>query len=195
VGKENMGKTRKLPTCKKGLTGLETAIILIAFVIVASAFAFTVLNMGIKTAQRSKEVMGTGLAEASSVIELDGSVVAYANTTNDMVTKIEFYIKTSAGKHPVDLSQNTTAISYTSPYTHEDNVYDGTNANITEVIGDGDSLLEYGEKFKVEVNVENFDTNLEPNDKLIIEVKPPVGSVLTVERYLPPAFDEVMDLT
>mgnify|MGYP000029316950 CR=1 FL=1 len=190
-----MGKTRKLPTCKKGLTGLETAIILIAFVIVASAFAFTVLNMGIKTAQRSKEVMGTGLAEASSVIELDGSVVAYANTTNDMVTKIEFYIKTSAGKHPVDLSQNTTAISYTSPYTHEDNVYDGTNANITEVIGDGDSLLEYGEKFKVEVNVENFDTNLEPNDKLIIEVKPPVGSVLTVERYLPPAFDEVMDLT
>ena len=190
-----MGKTRKLPTCKKGLTGLETAIILIAFVIVASAFAFTVLNMGIKTAQRSKEVMGTGLAEASSVIELDGSVVAYANTTNGTVTMIEFYIKTSAGKHSVDLSQNTTAISYTSPYNHMDNVYDGTNATITEVIGDGDSLLEYGEKFKVEVNVENFDTNLEPNDKLIIEVKPPVGSVLTVERYLPPAFDKVMDLT
>ncbi len=189
-----MKKLRDFLKNKKGLTGLETAIILIAFVIVASAFAFTVLNMGILSAQRSKEVIGTGMAEASSVLELDGSVIA--NSTNNQVEYVIFYIKTSAGKHPVDLSPNTATISYTSPYVHQDNIYDNsTTAFIYEVKGDGDTLLEYGEKFKVVVKVSQFDTNLAANDKFTIEVKPPVGAVLSVERYLPPALDTVMDLT
>jgi len=34
-------------TKQRGITGLETAIILIAFVVVASVFAFTVLSTGV----------------------------------------------------------------------------------------------------------------------------------------------------
>ncbi|RLI29610.1 MAG: hypothetical protein DRO46_02165 [Candidatus Hecatellales archaeon] len=192
----------KTPRSRRGLTGLETAIILIAFVIVAAAFAFTVLNMGVQTSQKSKEVIGTGLAEASSVIELDGSVIAYDTDNDDAPDRIQFYIKTSAGKHPVDLSQNTVAIAYTDPYIHVDNIYDGTQANITEVIGDGDQMLEYGEKFKVTVDLTQTYTNegtyssvqLGANDKFSVEVKPSVGSVLTVTRYMPPTIDPVMDL-
>jgi flagellin FlaB len=37
---------------EKGITGLETAIILIAFVVVASVFAFTVLSTGVFSAER-----------------------------------------------------------------------------------------------------------------------------------------------
>jgi len=70
----------------KGLTGLETAIILIAFVIVAAAFAFVVLNMGFYTAQRSKTIMSSGLGEASSALELDGSVLAYVDIGNNIST-------------------------------------------------------------------------------------------------------------
>ncbi|MHC1586452.1 MAG: archaellin/type IV pilin N-terminal domain-containing protein [Candidatus Hecatellaceae archaeon] len=183
---------------KRGLTGLETAIILIAFVIVAAAFAFTVLNMGVQTSQKSKEVIGTGLAEASSVIELDGSVIAYDEDSDGKPDKIEFYIKTSAGKHPVDLSQNTMAISYTDPHTHVDNIYDGTKATVTQVIGDDDMILEYGEKFKVTVDLTAIygETGVEltTNEKFSVEVKPSVGSVLTVTRYMPPTIDPVMDL-
>jgi len=192
---------RTIPRSRKGLTGLETAIILIAFVIVAAAFAFTVLNMGVQTAQKSKEVMGTGLSEASSVIELDGAVIAYDNDDDDTPDRIVFYIKTSAGKHPVDLSQNTMAISYTDPYIHVDNIYDGTKAKVEEVLGDGDMMLEYGEKFKVIVYLDQTYTGtgytspqLGANDKFYIEVKPSVGSVLTVARHMPPTIDPVMDL-
>ena len=39
-------------TSERGITGLETAIILIAFVVVASVFAFTVLSMGIFASER-----------------------------------------------------------------------------------------------------------------------------------------------
>ena len=42
---------------QSGITGLETAIILIAFVVVASVFAFTVLSTGIFSAERGKETV------------------------------------------------------------------------------------------------------------------------------------------
>ena len=42
-------------TSERGITGLETAIILIAFVVVASVFAFTVLSMGIFASRDQKK--------------------------------------------------------------------------------------------------------------------------------------------
>jgi len=42
---------------KKGIVGIEAAIVLIAFVIVAAALAFVAINMGMYTTQKSKEVM------------------------------------------------------------------------------------------------------------------------------------------
>ena len=50
----------------RGITGLQTAIILIAFVVVASVFAFTVLSTGIFASERSKETVYAGLQEAKS---------------------------------------------------------------------------------------------------------------------------------
>ena len=64
-------------TSERGITGLETAIILIAFVIVASVFEFTVLSMGIFASERSKETVFAGLQEAKSTLEPRGATVAY----------------------------------------------------------------------------------------------------------------------
>ena len=67
---------RRLVGDQRGVTGLETAIILIAFVVVASVFAFTVLSTGIFSAERGKETIHAGLKEARSSAELKGSVTA-----------------------------------------------------------------------------------------------------------------------
>ena len=61
---------------QRGVTGLETAIILIAFVVVASVFAFTVLSTGIFSAERGKETVFAGLQEARGTIEPKGSLIA-----------------------------------------------------------------------------------------------------------------------
>ncbi|MCD6409824.1 MAG: flagellin, partial [Candidatus Verstraetearchaeota archaeon] len=71
---------------RRGVVGIESAIVLIAFVIVAAALAFVVLNMGFFTTQKSKETIRSGLGEASSALELDGSIVAHVDTTNKKVT-------------------------------------------------------------------------------------------------------------
>ena len=67
---------KSLQRSERGVTGLETAIILIAFVVVASVFAFTVLSTGIFSAERGKETVYAGLSQARGSIELKGSVIA-----------------------------------------------------------------------------------------------------------------------
>jgi flagellin FlaB len=86
---------------KKGIVGIETAIVLIAFVIVAAALAFVALNMGLFTTQKSKEVIGRGLGEASSALMVDGSV--FGNVTDNKLTLVAAPIKLSTGQQPIDL--------------------------------------------------------------------------------------------
>src|SRR5688572_11126525 len=63
-----------------GITALETAIILIAFVVVASVFAFTMLSAGTFSTERGKEAIYAGLTEVQSSMEVKGGVIAIAGT-------------------------------------------------------------------------------------------------------------------
>jgi len=94
---------------EKGITGLETAIILIAFVVVASVFAFTVLSTGIFASERSKETVYAGLEEAKSSIEPRGSVIAFkgridTTSATDTIYKISFVVANAIAGEPVDLT-------------------------------------------------------------------------------------------
>jgi len=189
---------------RRGLTGLETAIIVIAFVIIAAAFSFTVLNMGFTTAAKSREVISAGMEEASSAIELDGAVILHNTSTYQNVT---FYIKLSVGKQPVDLRENNMTVSFTTDFYHAANIYDGgTNglasgekAAFSEITGDGDNLLESGEKWMLKINVSKVlegqsQTKLNSGDWFTVELKPTTGGILTIKRTLPSNIDTVTDL-
>jgi hypothetical protein len=64
-----------------GVTGLETAIILIAFVVVASVFAFTVLSTGIFSAERGKETVRTAHITGLAAWEDTPGIVNLSNQT------------------------------------------------------------------------------------------------------------------
>jgi flagellin FlaB len=104
-----------LAVARRGIVGIESAIVLIAFVIVAAALAFVVLNMGFFTSQQSKLVMQRGLGEASSALELDGTFVAAVNTTEQNIVYAWAPVKLSSGQHKVDLTPTKTIVSYWSP--------------------------------------------------------------------------------
>jgi len=61
-----------------GITGLETAIILIAFVTVAAVFGY-----GIFSAEKGKETVYLGLEEAKSTMQLAGTIIAKARATDN----------------------------------------------------------------------------------------------------------------
>ena len=67
---------RKLVREERGITGLETAIVLIAFVVVAAVFAFTVLTTGLFTSEKAKETAMAGVAATSSTLTVKGSLTA-----------------------------------------------------------------------------------------------------------------------
>jgi archaeal flagellin FlaB len=67
---------------ERGITGLETAIVLIAFVVVASVFAFASLSTGLFASEKAEESIKTGLHSAIGAIEVRGiKGTAAVNTT------------------------------------------------------------------------------------------------------------------
>lgn len=99
--------TRVLRHHERGVTGLETAIILIAFIVVASVFAYTILSAGLFSAQKTEEVARGGIEEAESTIVVSSNVVAYKGTANgdECVTKVSFTVsKAVDGGDAVDLT-------------------------------------------------------------------------------------------
>ncbi|MBI2964865.1 MAG: hypothetical protein HYY34_01525 [Chloroflexi bacterium] len=221
---------------QKGITGLETAIILIAFVVVASVFAFTVLSTGIFSSEKGKETVYAGLAEARSSLEPRGSMIAYkGKTSSDTIYKVSFVVSNAVNGEPIDL---------TPPFTKNDTgddpdtsagakyvtivQYQDKNQFLSDVpwtvafVGDNDSdnLLEDNEKAEVTIWLLQRDflvTNATDTNgvklysaggkgitaaanipavsgKFTLQIKPPQGSVLTMERTLPAQFDTVMDL-
>ena len=70
TGKQKLG----LLWDQRGITGLETAIVLIAFVVVSSVFAFAALSTGLFSSDKSKETISAGLAEARGTLEVRGGL-------------------------------------------------------------------------------------------------------------------------
>ena len=153
---------------EKGITGLETAIVLIAFVVVASVFAFTILSAGVFSSEANKQTIHAGLKETRTRLAQQGSAFAFAGKegSTQAVYKIVFIVSNSLAGEPVDL---------TAPYTTDDSnldpdvvgsastatiiSYADENQRMSDVawsqtfIGtnNGDDLLEDGEKAEITV--------------------------------------------
>ena len=106
------------PKKRQGMTGLETAIILVAFVITAAAFSFIVLNMGFLTAQKSQTVISAGMQEASSSLQADGDLIGEFDVASGNMTKTTFYVRLSQGKEPIDTAGDKLIITYSNPYVY-----------------------------------------------------------------------------
>jgi len=75
---------RKFSRSKRAIVGIEAAIVMIAFVVIAAAFAFMVVNMGLFSTQRSQEAIQQGLKEASCPLLIDGSILLKSVGANDV---------------------------------------------------------------------------------------------------------------
>jgi len=60
---------------QRGITGLETAIVLIAFVVVASVFAFAVITTGLFSSEQAQSSAQAGVEAAKSTMTPKGSMV------------------------------------------------------------------------------------------------------------------------
>ena len=191
-------RVRRIWTDQKGITGLETAIVLIAFVVVSSVFAFAALSTGLFSSDKAKETIQAGLAETRGSMELKGSVIVTAETVGVTAgaTTIAFQVSNAAGGEAIDLTPGKTLIKYTDSSQSKMFVTDSSTAGFT-VTGlgnaDSDKLLERNETYELKLTgLENISTaNDNLTNKLLIdttftlEIIPPKGAVLFIQRSTP----------
>jgi flagellin FlaB len=206
---------------EKGITGLETAIILIAFVVVAAVFAYTALSAGLFSTQKAQEAVYSGLKEAQSTLEIRGGVIATAGSLGAAgnIKQLSFIVSNALGGEPIDFTQPLTAsantgiasntssnkviINYIDSYQKVSNLYwwftplGADNSN---------SLLEPGEKFQITIGsnttaqtggnlVDALTAHaLTVNCTFTIEIITAAGAVISLERTTPAYIDTKMDL-
>ena len=204
----------RLSKDEKGFTGLEAAIVLVAFVVVAAVFSYVMLGAGFYTTQKSQEVVHTGVAQASSSIAPSGDVIVRGDDTGGNADQITFYVANTAGGTAVDLDKTILTYTDNDDYVTQEYLDDtGTKGPVAAIPADAgwgssngwvympvivtnnDNLLEKGEKYKVVVDLTQLltDSSVKTlpavNEQIKIEVKPPEGAVLTISRSLPAALN------
>ena len=186
---------------QRGITGLETAIVLIAFVVVSSVFAFAALSSGMFSSDQSREVHMVGLAQTRSSLKIKGTIIGMANTTGTtaVITDIKFSVSQAAGGQVVDLTPGTMLIKYTDD--RQTKMFASALGFTAIGVGtaDTDQLLESDEVYEIRmINLETTGAGddtlsyaLGVNQIFTLEIIPTRGSILHVERTTPIFMDSI----
>jgi len=220
---------RRMHGDEQGITGLETAIILIAFVMVASVFAYVVLSAGLFSSQKAKQSVNAGLAETKSTVMLKGDILAgmVDDEGTAVVNTIYFTVGSLSGSDPIDFTdsqqgKNVVTISYSDAYQQFPALPWKMNKIIT---ANDDNLLDENEFFQIIVDLSPVNhieassptptptptetptptptptptstpdkTNVGRYHQFVLQLKPPSGAVLTIERTVPAKVSKIINL-
>ncbi len=182
---------RKLHRSEKGMTGLETAIILIAFVTVASVLAYSVLSAGIFSSEQGKATVYKGLEQAQSTMEVRGAVLGLSPNQSKLES-VQFNIGLTIPNEKVD----TSAIVFN--YWDTDNHVEGiTPTSIAKATGSTErgtaTILEQDEQFTIGLAIP-VAANLTAYKSFTLQLIPPTGATLTISRSVPSAILKTMNL-
>ncbi len=197
---------RRMWRCQSGITGLETAIVLIAFVVVGSVFAFTVIKTGLFSSERAQETAQAGLGEAKSSMIPKGSVVLEDNAPVDGdVDLIKFKLTLGAGSEPIGLADADTVVTYLD----QNNNFiatSGTTGSSTPVgwnavwlAGSSGPSLDAGEVVEFTIDTTSLPlaagaTALGTNTRFNVQIIPREGGVVSVSRTTPLELTKIMDM-
>jgi flagellin FlaB len=172
---------------ENAFTGLEAAIVLIAFVVVAAVFSYVVLGAGFYTTQKSQESVYKSTEQVTTNVLILGNIYLVnstgAGTEGDF---LKFSIGLAPGSPSVDLSKMTVVYSseMTGPsvYTLTTGAADTSHFSATKT---GTPVTEMEQQDQIAIEM-YLMTALTKNQEFRLEVRPPVGSPLAMSRTTPP---------
>ena len=164
----------------EGFTGLEAAIVLIAFVVVAAVFSYVVLGAGFFTTQKAQETVYKGVEQSTANIQMLGSVYGYS-TDEVSITNLSYSIGLAPGASAMDLTRMT--IGFSTPgsekviiYVHDSSAAAiAGQANFTAMVGTvSQTALDPNEQVIITFPV----PPVAANGKMNLELRPSVGAAL-----------------
>ena len=208
-------KTRRgIVKDKRGFTGLEAAIVLTAFIVVAAVFSYMVLGAGFFSTEKAKAVVHSGVESTTSSAEVTGDVVGhgwgvsggnYASSTKNStyLNVIEFQIELTAGQEPLDMDKVVLSYTDVDTYTSEiayDSSVDSTDTNLAQhqwnytrvsatEMGKA-NMLDPNEKMNVIVGLSSGGVTV--NKEFSLDFKPAQGGSITLTKTAPGVIDKTM---
>ncbi|MBN1194417.1 MAG: flagellin [Methanomicrobiaceae archaeon] len=174
-----------MPVCREreeAFTGLEMAIILIAFVTVAAIFSYTILESGFFATGKSREAVLTGLGQVGTSLISGGTVIGQGDTTGTELKYLEVYIETAGGGIGIDMDQVTYTLTAGDRIVTFPPGDDRVTLRWREEEG-GDSIL--GEYELVCARIRVTDADLAPGDAFRLQVQPCTGQGFALDRTTP----------
>jgi len=192
---------------KRGIVGIEAAIVLIAFVVIAAALAYVVINMGFYSAQTAKSTINKGINEATSALELDGYITGLTDT-NGNITALAVPLKLAVAQQQVDMAKNTVVVAVQGGNFSLANIYNGSvtsserdvatliaTANGTDNLPNAtcflynapiatDTVLQQNGKAYMVIYL-GPSYPLLPYTKVTVEIRTSVGAALMIQRDIP----------
>lgn len=166
----------------RAFTGLEAAIVFIAFIVVAAVFGYVVLGVGMTTSQKSQETMHAALGEAGSALRPGQAIIAKLEPPQGLVKFIEFDLETATDLAVIDLGKMTYTIA-----TKETLVtYPPGDPRVTVTWRyplDGGALLEAGEL--VTVRLDTTGVGIGRGDTFTLQVIAGGGETVALTRNVP----------
>jgi len=163
-----------------GFTGLEAAIVLIAFVVVAAVFSYVVLGAGFFTTQKSQETVYKGVEQATSNIQMIGGIYGIKSGTG--IGTLELTLGLAPGAPAMDLTKLKIIVTQPDQATTVQNLAYSSTATAGSFFGCSNTALSGQNQEKITVKL---GTVLGANQKVTIELRPAVGASLPLTRTAP----------
>ena len=180
---------RQLKSDDNAFTGLEAAIVLIAFVVVAAVFSYVVLGAGFFTTQKAQETVYKGVEQATSNLQMIGQVYGIASGTTTQIDTIQFNVGLAPGAPSLDLSKMIIVVSQPgtaaiSQLTYSDTTASATTFTVTDPSNGNAALPSLAGQQQGTVKF-TLSPVLSKNNKVTIELRPSVGAALPFTRTAP----------
>jgi flagellin FlaB len=173
---------------EEGFTGLEAAIVLIAFVVVAAVFSYVVLGAGFYTTQKAQETIYRGVEQSTTNVQLVGNVYGLASDTAEGIDQIRFTIGLVPGTPYIDMEKMNIVVS-TPTFAPKVLVWTNQSSSTTDTnfialkngIGTSQSAMISGDQTEIQFNI----TAVPRDTKINFEIRPGVGASYPFSKTTP----------
>jgi flagellin FlaB len=173
---------------EEGFTGLEAAIVLIAFIVVASVFSYVILGAGFFTTQKAQETVYRGVEQSTTNVQLVGNVYGLASDTTEGIDQIRFTIGLVPGTPSIDLEKMKIVVSTPTlgpeilRWTNESSSTRDTKfIALIDGAGTSQPAMVSGEQTEIQLNITAV-----PRDTTInIEIRPALGASYPFSKTTP----------
>jgi flagellin FlaB len=178
---------------ENAFTGLEAAIVLIAFVVVAAVFSYVVLGAGFFTTQKTQETVYKSVEQSTTNILIKGTIYGFADGNNLPIRTVNLTLGVAPGAPSVDLTKMKIVYSNATVQPQTLTYRDSTVAPVANQTFSASSISVAGDD-QVTISIPISAAGAPPNTEMNFELRPPGGGAPIPISKTVPAYTTMVNI-